>query len=135
MVFVFDWFKISSSLIIFVNISFGDNKSFKICPKTLPKISASSCVEFLILPNKMSIFSVYCITNSGSSCTIPFDFSVFSSCSKDPMYMHVTKSFNPPMAKFLFSFLIKSTESFSIFSLKRRFCVSTMMRRSRPCKV
>ena len=81
----FDWFMMRSSLMTLVKISFGGNKSRKICPNTRPKTSASSIVAVRILVNKISIFSVDCIMISGSSCTIPFDFSVFSSCSKEPV--------------------------------------------------
>lgn len=78
------WLTVKNSLITFVRISFGGTKSWVNWHNTFPYTWAAGRVANLMRWNRISIFSVVCIITSGSSCTMPLQRSVFSSCSFDP---------------------------------------------------
>lgn len=80
------WFSDRNSLMTLVKISFGGTRSRIIWHKTLPNISPVHGVVNLIRWNRMSMRSVDCSMTSGSSWTIPFEFSVFFSWSFEPVF-------------------------------------------------
>lgn len=67
---------------------------------------AAGRVASLIRWKQVSIFSVVCIITSGSSCTIPLHFSVFSNCSFEPLQIKINQSQNPisKIAQFFIAF-------------------------------
>lgn len=78
------WVNDRNSLMTLVKISFGGTRSRIIWHKTFPNISPVQGVVNLIRWNKMSMRSVDCNITSGSSWTMPFEFSVFFSWSLEP---------------------------------------------------
>lgn len=80
------WVNDRNSLMTLVRISFGGTRSRIIWHKTFPNISPALGVVYLIRWNNMSIRSVDCNITSGSSWTMPFEFSVFFSWSFEPIF-------------------------------------------------
>lgn len=81
------WLNDRNSLMTLVKISFGGTRSRIIWHKTFPNISPVHGVVYLIRWNSMSMRSVDCNITSGSSWTMPLEFSVFFSWSFEPFFV------------------------------------------------